>query len=547
MQAKVLGAFALWAAVALTLVLPSVASPQYSALPPRTPALTHIDDGSSSSATCTRSDTVLESRGYATARRHNLRKRQGLRMFHAEHVKQIIPVQLAVPGLKLFYSALIAFVQREWRLNAPLEEVFLSMGNLRLQMTSATPIAWDFVTRFSQKMLITAALGFTGTYNMIYADQEIGQIVTITLRVVDHRTGLEVRSNAPKGFQAALSSSTSAIPHAPYKSYRMGRALDKRAQFFMNFEWDSYELKTIIMPDVLAVQMTKAFYESVMNKAFDERWKPSPSSLFTISEGAFELTVSCLGGAVPMEMLYTFSQRMVDFTSQGWLPVYDVYYSNELTGARIAITLRILDASLPLLQPSKPSRRSTSASPKMNSSPVLHDRSLNKRSYHSKPDPRSFAGLPRNKPFPILSRRGPNNTHLLPIKFQLLAMITPISMASLYLEDFYDNIALKIETGYWNAVSPRHLVTFERWNFQLTFFSYAETVPWDFIQNFVIEMSEYAAKGFTSSYEATFGAMKATGEVYISVTLRLLDKAAADAIPGAWFGSNKAYTSPLNL
>jgi len=538
MQAKALGAFALWAAAALTLVLPSVASPQHSVLQPRTPAPTHIDDGSSPSTTSATSDIVLESRGYATTiRRHDLRKRQGLRLFHAEHVKQIIPAQLAVPGLKLFYSALIAFVERDWRLNAALEEVILSLGNLRLQMTSATPIAWDFVTRFSQKMLTTAALGFTGTYNIIYADQETGQIVTVTLRVVDHRTGLDVRSNAPNAFQAALSSSTSAIPHALYKSYRMGRTIDKRAQFFMNFKGDAWELKAIIMPAVLAVQMTKAFYESVINKAFDEQWKPSPSSsLFTISEGAFELTVSCLGGAVPMEMLYTFGQRMVDFASQGWLPVYDVYYNDELTGARVAIAFRILDAGLPLLQPSKPSGRSTSASPIINSAPVLHDRSLNKRSYRSKHDPRSFAGLRRNKTFPILSRRGPNNqvsTHLLPIKFQLLAMITPIRMASLYLEDFYNNIALKIETGYWNAVSPRHFVTFERWNFQLTFFSYAETVPWDFIQNFVIEVSEYAAKGFTSSYEATFGAMKATGEVYISVTLRLLDKAAAGAIPGA--------------
>lgn len=530
MQAKVLGASALWAAVALILVSPSVASPQNSVLSPRTSALTHLDDASSPSATSATSDIFLEIGGHATSRRHDLRRRQGLRMFHAEHVRQIIPVQLAVPGLKLFYGTLIAFVEHERRLTAPLPDVFLSLGNLRLRMSSATPIAWDFVSRFCHKLLTSAVLGFTGTYNIVYADPEIGQIVTVTLRVIDHETGLQARSNAPTGFQAPLSSSTSAISHAQYTSYSMGRTLDKRARSVMNLEWNTYKLKAIIMPAALAVQMTKAFYESVMSKAFDEQWKPSPSSsLFTIREGAFELTVSCLGGAVPMETLYTFSQRMADFASHGWLPLYDVYYSDGSMGARVAIALRIIDASLPLLQPWQPPRRSRSASRKTNPAPILHRRFPNQISSHPKPEPRTLAGLSRNGPFSILSRRGvntPRTTHLLPLHFQHLASISPISTASLFLQDFYDSIALKIETGFWGAVSPRHLVIFERWNFQLMFHSHAEAVPWDFIQNFVIEMSDYAAKGFTSAYDARFGAMKAAGEVYVSVTLRLVDKTA---------------------
>lgn len=537
MRAKCFGAFALWAAVALTIALPSVASPLHPVLPSWAPAPIHIDDGSSSLSIAAKSNIVLESRGHATIARNNFHKRQGLRMFHAEHVKAIVPVQLAVPGLKLFYSALIAFVERELRLKAPLEEVVLSMGNLRLQMLSATPIAWDFVSRFSQKMLTTAVLGFTGTYNIAYADEEIGQMVTVTLRVVDHRSGLEVRSNAPKGSQAALSSFISAVPHAQYRSYSMRRSIDKRVHFFRNFKASVYDIKAIIMPAAPAVQMTKAFYESVMDTAFDEQWKPSPSSsLFTITEGAFQLTVSCLGGAVPMEMLHVFGEKMVDFASKGWLPIYDVYYHDELTGATVAIVLRIMDTVLPVLHLSEPSRRSMSASPVMSSDSVLHHRSLNKRIDHIRPKSRSLAGLHRNTPFSLLSPRGANNklsTHLLPLKFTHIAFVTPINVAALYLEDFYDNIALRIETGFWKGVSPRHFITFERWNFQLSFFSYSEAVPWDFIQNFVIEMSNYAMKGFTSSYESTWGTMKATGQVYISVTLRLLDKAVADVSPGA--------------
>lgn len=453
-------------------------------------------------------------------------------MFYAEHVRQIIPAQLAVPGLKLFYSALIAFVEREWRFKAPLKDVILNLGNLQLQMSSVTPIAWDFVTRFSRKMLTTADRGFTGTYNMIYADQAIGQLVTITLRVIDHQTGLEVRSNAPKANQATLSSSTSAIPHVKtYGSYITGQSLYKRVDFDKDFKVSAHSIKASIMPVGLAVQMTKAFYESVMEKAFDEQWKPSPSSsLFTITEGVFELTVSCLGGAVPMESLHFFAEKMVDFAAKGWLPIYDVYYREELTGAMLALAFRIKDAGIPLLPLSRPSRRSMSASPETRKGPVLHRRSLNKLSYSPKPEPRSLAGFSKNRPRSILSRRSaiPQvSTHLRPIKFQHLALITPAQLAAPYLEDFYDSIALRIETGFWNAVSPLHFITFRRWNFQLSFYSYAEAVPWDFIQNFVIEMSEYAAKGFTSSYEATFGAMKATGAVFVSVTLRFLDGAAA--------------------
>lgn len=453
-------------------------------------------------------------------------------MFYAEHVREIIPAQLAVPGLKLFYSALIAFVEREWRFEAPLKDVVLNLGNLQLQMSSVTPIAWDFVTRFSRKMLTTADLGFTGTYNMMYADQAMGQLVTITLRVIDHETGLEVRSNAPKDYQAALSSSTLAIPHVEtYGSYNTGQSLYKRVDFTKELKATFHDIKAIIMPVGLAVQMTKAFYESVMEKAFDEQWKPSPSSsLFTITEGVFELTVSCLGGAVPMETLHHFGEKMIDFAAKGWLPIYDVYYREELTGAMVAVAFRIKDGAFTLLPFSKPSRRSLSASPEMKKAPVLHRRALNRISYSPKPKPRSLAGFPRNRPFSILSRRGaiPQvSTHLLPIRFHHLTLIAPVNIAAPFLEDFYDSIALRIETGFWNAVSPLHFITFRRWNFQLSFYSYAEAVPWDFIQNFVIEMSEYAAKGFTSSYEATFGATKATGAVFVSVTLRLLDGAAA--------------------
>ncbi|KAL8824647.1 MAG: hypothetical protein Q9191_004911 [Dirinaria sp. TL-2023a] len=234
----------------------------------------------------------------------------------------------------------------------------MALGNLRFRMSSATPIPWEFVIRFATKMFNAAMLGFAGTYEILYADEDMGQMVTVTLRVIDHRNPSGARSDKRNALPAAVDSALSSVAPAP------------------------------------------------------------PG------------------------------------------------HAQKLKSHHLSITKR------------------------------------------------------GNAPFA-------------PIQFKHVAMITPVSVAARYLEDFYDVIALNIETGAWTAREPLHFIIFQQWNFKLTFFSYAQAVPWDFIQNFVIEMSDYAAKGFTSQYDAQFGAETATGQVLVNVWFRL-----TGSLPGGSGSSN---------
>ncbi|KAL8790747.1 MAG: hypothetical protein Q9195_006225 [Heterodermia aff. obscurata] len=105
-------------------------------------------------------------------------------------------------------------------------------------------------------------------------------------------------------------------------------------------------------------------------------------------------------------------------------------------------------------------------------------------------------------------------------KFHVTATLTPVLWAARFLEDFYDLIALKVETGVWNSVPPVHSLVLTRWNYRLKFFCYAAPIPWDFIQEVAIEMSEWAAKGFTAQYDAVYKAVDQFGkEIFVSVAL----------------------------
>lgn len=114
-------------------------------------------------------------------------------------------------------------------------------------------------------------------------------------------------------------------------------------------------------------------------------------------------------------------------------------------------------------------------------------------------------------------------------KFHATGMIMPIAVAARYLEDFYDIIALKIETGFWNGMAPLHSLTLTRWNYELTFFCYAAPVAWEFIQEVAIEMSSWAEKGFTAEFDAVYKSVDSLGkEIFISVVMKLVNRDGLD-------------------
>ena len=490
MYSQVLRILGLWVFIFHVTNLWSVASPLPSIRLSSTSGVVQSDYETSRGSLATRPPGSLEECPLALRKRHRLHKRR-LSIVHAERTGIIVPINVAVPGVKFFYLSLIACVRTVWQTTAPLAEVVFAIGNLHLRMSSASPIAWDFIERFSTKMLNAAALGFAGTYQILYADQETGTMVTITLRIVDSVTGQEVAPGSPlhNAHERALTViSTTKTPS------RLPHSLNERVPDNLKFVVKGAKIHYTVLPTLSSIQVFVGFYELLKARLRDSHWIPSPSpSLFTVSEGAFQLTVSGLGGPVPLELLYDFAERMIAYARKGWLPLTDVHYGDDAAGLSMLIGVTILGGGLPYLLP-VPYKRSHIAPVKPMPLSTLRRRSTNRLSKYE------FSS----------------------IKFQHSAMITPVTLAASYLMDFYEMIATKIETNHWDAEEASHYVTFQRWNFELSFFCYAEAVPWDFIQDFVINMADYAAKGFTSAaYKARFQANNALADVFVDVWLRM--------------------------
>lgn len=101
-------------------------------------------------------------------------------------------------------------------------------------------------------------------------------------------------------------------------------------------------------------------------------------------------------------------------------------------------------------------------------------------------------------------------------------LIVPTVRAAEYIEDFFNIIALRIETGYWANEAPSNHRVIRMWDFELEFYSLSSIIPWDFIQDYVLDMMDYISKGFTGVYnEHMVGTINGVVAV-VSVGFRLL-------------------------
>lgn len=279
-------------------------------------------------------------------------RESGLGIVHAESLNIIVPASLAAQSLVYFYRALWVKSSEDWAGMEPKDTLSMDIGNLVIGMISTDPIPWAFIARFATKMMGATARGFTGTYNIQYADRSFTRVITISLRVIDHLTGLEARSDV------------------------------------------------------------------------------------------------------------------------GILPGHEMI---EISNG---------------------------------------------------PNSAKFLNRPRND--------GPLSTRLAIQRFHARAILTPIIITARFLEDFYDLIATKIETGFYNGVQPLHAVTFNKWDYNLSFFCYHAPIPWDFVQEVAMMMSDYAAKGFTPAFEAIYHRVDELGkDIFVTITFRLSEeKAPIGGIPG---------------
>lgn len=307
-----------------------------------------------------------------------------------------------------------------------------------------------------------------------------------------------------------------------------------------NLERRSYGLDSIqvrslrcIVPVEIAAQSLNFFYEAIALKA-SRAWRNSPPErALTITVG--NMVLSLLSDApIPWDFVIYFADSKLHATKLGATNTYNIIYQGPRLISSVAITLRVID-------------HITSPEARFPSTQVLEAAEAHKdhlfadlrtglrvrkqKEYQAVLTSRSLS-LPSNKAAkpPALNIK-PRTPPLITAsesfkleRFHVTAIITPVITAARFLEDFYDLIALKVETGVWKGVPPLHSLALTRWDYRLKFFCYAAPIPWDFIQEVAIEMSEWAAKGFTAQYDAVYKAVDQFGkEIFVSVALEFMD------------------------
>lgn len=116
-------------------------------------------------------------------------------------------------------------------------------------------------------------------------------------------------------------------------------------------------------------------------------------------------------------------------------------------------------------------------------------------------------GIP-SEPTSALSSRsmGPPQNRIINLsmtKFRAYTSMVPTALMAIKFEEWYRNIALKIEFGKFAAWAPANIRILEMWDWELTISCDKAIVPWDFVQNFVIDMAEWSANSFSGFYELT--------------------------------------------
>ena len=72
----------------------------------------------------------------------------------------------------------------------------------------------------------------------------------------------------------------------------------------------------------------------------------SPVAIFTITQGALQLTVSSLGMIVPWDFVEDWAMRAAESVARGWTDTFDAVYEVEATGVRVWVSLRLLEGGM---------------------------------------------------------------------------------------------------------------------------------------------------------------------------------------------------------
>lgn len=255
----------------------------------------------------------------------------------------------------------------------------------------------------------------------------------------------------------------------------------------------------VIVPTTIAAVQLRAFFDAVAWEAIHS-WPTTweHSALFTITQGQFQLTMSCLGEAIPWPVLASAARRFSLLATHLFVYTFDAYYMDIGTSRTVAVSLRLLGDQF------RARTRDLQPLPK-----ALHRR-----------------GTPSEE-LSISSKRTPQSPnspiYLSMTKFRTFTALLPTALTIAKLEDFYNLIALKIMTGQFAQLAPAKMMILGQWDFELIISCNKMNVPLSFVEAFCVDMAAASARMFTGFYEATVrGEGPLSGLVFL-IHMRLKD------------------------
>ena len=267
-------------------------------------------------------------------------------------------------------------------------------------------------------------------------------------------------------------------------------ALAKRNQFSLTH----YRTQYTVLPLSTAALYAKFFYDTVAHQAI-HIWLSRPQlALLTVTQGPFQLTVSGLGSEIPWSLLAFIAQHLSAAATTGLVNTFDAYYTQSGTSITIAVSLRLIEG-VTLVGPMSisPRERDVSREDKVSTAPIVSS----------------------------LQRRASTGPSMQMIKFTSVNMLVPTALVASILEDFYNIIALKIETGQLADMLPAKEIVLSLWDFELSFSCMTMKIPLSFVYAYAVDMAKLTSMSWTGLYEATIQGGGPLSEVVILVKMKV--------------------------
>ena len=106
------------------------------------------------------------------------------------------------------------------------------------------------------------------------------------------------------------------------------------------------------------------------------------------------------------------------------------------------------------------------------------------------------------------------------VTFQTVTVLTPITGAAQFLEDFYSRIAA-LAAGPWQALPQRESFSLQEGPFQLVFNCMGDTIPWSFVKEMADRLWETTRMGIAEFFDSIY--MDDAGKIAVAISLKFAD------------------------